>query len=221
MFMALSHASTFRQVSFRLLSIGNSAPLSPTKSSGYSRGVARIVGPDIRTDTATNHKVEQSPCSSTSESAMPHGGSPPSLRGGVSGGARDGFLCGGNSEGGREVAMGGSRASRPVRVFQFNHRRRVPGIAPRSVFAFLSQRVPDIGPPFRVKNRCFALSPYSSRACAYDYGPSYAAYYFSAHAGFVDVLAHITDVVDELLDPDKPHFDNWVWLQLGDWQGET
>jgi len=49
----------------------------------------------------------------------------------------------------------------------------------------------------------------------------YAAYHFSAHAGFEDVLTHITDEMDELLDPDKPHFDNWVWLQLGNWQDEA
>ena len=49
----------------------------------------------------------------------------------------------------------------------------------------------------------------------------YAAYHFSAHAGFKGVLTHITDEVDELFDPDKLHFNNWVWLQLGNWQYKT
>jgi ankyrin repeat protein len=49
----------------------------------------------------------------------------------------------------------------------------------------------------------------------------YAAYHLSVHAEFEGVLTHIIDEVDELLDPDKPHFDNWVWLQLGNWQDET
>jgi ankyrin repeat protein len=45
----------------------------------------------------------------------------------------------------------------------------------------------------------------------------YAGFYFGVHAEFGDVLSHITDGVDDLLDPDKPHFNLWVWLQIGDW----
>jgi hypothetical protein len=49
----------------------------------------------------------------------------------------------------------------------------------------------------------------------------YAAYYFNAHAEFDDVLSHIADGIDALLDPDKPYFDTWVWLQIGDWTPAT
>jgi ankyrin repeat protein len=45
----------------------------------------------------------------------------------------------------------------------------------------------------------------------------YAGFYFGVHAEFGDVLSHSTDGVDNLLDPDKPHFNIWVWLQIGDW----
>ena len=45
----------------------------------------------------------------------------------------------------------------------------------------------------------------------------YAGFYFGVHAEFGDVLSHIADGVDDLLDPDKLHFNIWVWLQIGDW----
>jgi len=48
----------------------------------------------------------------------------------------------------------------------------------------------------------------------------YAGYHLSAHAEFEDVLSHITDGMDVLLDSEKPHFDMWVWLQIGDWERE-
>jgi ankyrin repeat protein len=49
----------------------------------------------------------------------------------------------------------------------------------------------------------------------------YAAHHFSVHAEFNDVLSHIVDGVDALLNPNKPYFDIWVWLQIGDWTPET
>ena len=45
----------------------------------------------------------------------------------------------------------------------------------------------------------------------------YAATCFHDHAKFEDVLSHISDGVDDLLDPKKPYFDPWIWLQIGDW----
>ena len=39
---------------------------------------------------------------------------------------------------------------------------------------------------------------------------------FGGHVDFEDVLSHVTDGVDALLDSDKPHFDSWLWLQIGD-----
>jgi ankyrin repeat protein len=44
----------------------------------------------------------------------------------------------------------------------------------------------------------------------------YASENIAVHAEFEDVLSPIVDGVDDLLDPDKPHFDTWVWLQMGD-----
>jgi ankyrin repeat protein len=41
------------------------------------------------------------------------------------------------------------------------------------------------------------------------------------HAKFGDVLSHINNGLDDLLDPDKPHFDAWLWLQYGDWNRRT
>jgi ankyrin repeat protein len=48
----------------------------------------------------------------------------------------------------------------------------------------------------------------------------YAGYHLGAHTEFEDVLSHIMDGMDVVLDPDKPHFDMWVWLQIGDWERE-
>jgi ankyrin repeat protein len=45
----------------------------------------------------------------------------------------------------------------------------------------------------------------------------YAGKHFGDHVEFEKVLSHVTDGVDDLLDPDKPHFEPWLWLQIGDW----
>jgi ankyrin repeat protein len=45
----------------------------------------------------------------------------------------------------------------------------------------------------------------------------YAGKCFVDHAKFEDVISHINDGLDDLLDPDKPHFMTWYWLQEGDW----
>ena len=45
----------------------------------------------------------------------------------------------------------------------------------------------------------------------------YAGQHFGYHVGFENVLPHVTEGVDNLLDLGKPHFDTWVWLQIGDW----
>jgi ankyrin repeat protein len=45
----------------------------------------------------------------------------------------------------------------------------------------------------------------------------YASKHFGDHVEFEKVLSHVTDGVDDLLDPDKPHFEPWLWLQIGDW----
>ena len=46
----------------------------------------------------------------------------------------------------------------------------------------------------------------------------YAGNRFVDHAKFEDVLSHINDGLDDLLDPDKPHFNTWIWLLDGDWE---
>jgi ankyrin repeat protein len=45
----------------------------------------------------------------------------------------------------------------------------------------------------------------------------YAGKFFADHTGFGDVLPRISDGLDDLLDPDKPHFNTWLWLRNGDW----
>ena len=45
----------------------------------------------------------------------------------------------------------------------------------------------------------------------------YAGKCFVDHVKFGDVLSHINDGLDDLLDPDKPHFNTWLWLRNGDW----
>ena len=40
----------------------------------------------------------------------------------------------------------------------------------------------------------------------------YAAEHFGDHAEFPGVLSQIRDVVDPLLDADRPHFASWVWM---------
>jgi ankyrin repeat protein len=45
----------------------------------------------------------------------------------------------------------------------------------------------------------------------------YAGHFFAEHTGFGDVLPRISDGLDDLLDPDKPHFNTWLWLENGDW----
>jgi ankyrin repeat protein len=45
----------------------------------------------------------------------------------------------------------------------------------------------------------------------------YAGKCFVDHAKFGDVLSRINDGLDDLLDPDKPHFNTWLWLYRGDW----
>jgi len=49
----------------------------------------------------------------------------------------------------------------------------------------------------------------------------YAGEHFGDHAEFEDVLSHVTDGLDDLLDPDKPYFDTWIWLKIGDWYPKT
>ena len=44
----------------------------------------------------------------------------------------------------------------------------------------------------------------------------YASEHFGDHVEF-EVLSHATAGVDDLLDPDKPHFEPWLWQQIGDW----
>ena len=44
----------------------------------------------------------------------------------------------------------------------------------------------------------------------------YAGEHFHDHANFEDVSPRIIDGIDDLLDPEKPHFDTWLWLQIGD-----
>jgi ankyrin repeat protein len=45
----------------------------------------------------------------------------------------------------------------------------------------------------------------------------YAGKCFVNHAEFGDVLSHINDGLDDLLDPDKPHFNTWLLMVKGDW----
>ena len=44
----------------------------------------------------------------------------------------------------------------------------------------------------------------------------YAAWYFGDHVEFENVLSHIRDCVDYLLDEDKPHFAAWIWMRRGE-----
>jgi len=48
----------------------------------------------------------------------------------------------------------------------------------------------------------------------------YAGEHFVAHARVGEVLSKISNGVDDLLDPDKSHFNTWLWLQNGDWDSE-
>ena len=45
----------------------------------------------------------------------------------------------------------------------------------------------------------------------------YAGNCFVDHAKFGDVLSRINDELEDLFDPNKPHFNTWLWLQYGDW----
>ena len=45
----------------------------------------------------------------------------------------------------------------------------------------------------------------------------YAGKHFGDHVEFEGVLTHVTEGVDNLLDPNKPHFSQWLWLRIGDW----
>ena len=49
----------------------------------------------------------------------------------------------------------------------------------------------------------------------------YAGERFGDHVEFGNVLSNITDGVDDLLDPDKPYFDTWIWIKIGDWDSKT
>ena len=49
----------------------------------------------------------------------------------------------------------------------------------------------------------------------------YAGMHFGDHVEFENVLPHVTEGVDNLLDPDKPHFDIWVWLRTDDWNASA
>ena len=44
----------------------------------------------------------------------------------------------------------------------------------------------------------------------------YASQYFGDHVEFGNVLAHIRDGIDDLLDADKPHFTGWLWVHRAD-----
>jgi ankyrin repeat protein len=48
----------------------------------------------------------------------------------------------------------------------------------------------------------------------------YAGEFFVAHAEVGEVLSKINNGVDNLLDPDKPHFNTWLWLQSFDWDSQ-
>jgi hypothetical protein len=44
----------------------------------------------------------------------------------------------------------------------------------------------------------------------------YAGKHFHDHVNVEGVLSRIIDGIDDLLDPEKPHFDTWLWLHIGD-----
>ena len=48
----------------------------------------------------------------------------------------------------------------------------------------------------------------------------YAGDFFVAHAKVGEVLSRINTGVDNLLDPDRPHFNTWLWLQSFDWDSQ-
>jgi ankyrin repeat protein len=48
----------------------------------------------------------------------------------------------------------------------------------------------------------------------------YAGEFFAAHAKAGEVLSKINNGVDNLLDPDKPHLNTWLWLQSFDWDSQ-
>jgi ankyrin repeat protein len=48
----------------------------------------------------------------------------------------------------------------------------------------------------------------------------YAGKFVFEHAKFEDVLSHINDGLDYLLDQDKPHFNTWFWLNYGDFDSK-
>jgi ankyrin repeat protein len=48
----------------------------------------------------------------------------------------------------------------------------------------------------------------------------YAAEHLGEHAEFENVLTHIRDGIDELLDADKPHFAAWLWGRNDGFEGE-
>jgi ankyrin repeat protein len=47
----------------------------------------------------------------------------------------------------------------------------------------------------------------------------YAAESFGDHAEFENAFAHIRGGIDDLLDPDKPHFAAWMWVRQGHFEG--
>ena len=46
----------------------------------------------------------------------------------------------------------------------------------------------------------------------------YAGQHFGDHVEFENVLPHVAEGVDNLLDPGKPHFEVWIWLRIDDWK---
>jgi ankyrin repeat protein len=48
----------------------------------------------------------------------------------------------------------------------------------------------------------------------------YAGEFFVAHAKVGEVLSKINNGVDNLLDPDRPHINTWLWLQSFDWDSQ-
>ena len=126
--------------------------------------------------------------------------------------AVDFSAAGRDSEAERRFALGGSRAGRTVSLFQFGCRYRGPGFAGGPIFTFHGQRVPDIGSPClgilirlgdHVDEESINTFPFAR----------YAADSIADHVEFGDVLLHIQDEIDHLLDPDRPNFTAWLRLR--------
>lgn len=137
------------------MSTGSPPPLFPAKCAARPGGITRKSRWNIRASVERIQNGE--PHARSSAFAMPRGGCSPTSRRRTCGGNRVRLQRARDPGATYRLALGGSRRSRVIRMFQFGFHRQRWSFARRTVLPLLGQRVPDVKAARRIGSRRLAL----------------------------------------------------------------